>query len=573
VETPTQPDKFADIASALKSRGWQASAGDSGVCFSLDEPVVGGVTRLTLIFDPEGLWRPPLATHHSVSGDPKNFSLHRLGSMLCYIDPDSIELDPESADYIGNIVHLADRAVGELHRLQKGIRVGPEDSEFPVHWDAATAYLDIPDAQWPPDSDARLEMTYIQRPANLDADDLLVFCIPDNRSKSRHGGQRVSLRKVTVPQVFIRISYYPFKTWQDSPPATLAEFTAWLTAHHPVDSKHFWRHLADAVLDTHGRQSNALVLVDTAAGRLGVLVEPPENVLKGHRRGAPLANALRGNNGLSKCIRISRFEFERLDDDFVLTRNSPTKTAVLAGKRIDLIGAGTIGGHLADLLVQAGAGKSGGALRIFDPQRLRTENLGRHILGVSALGLNKSSGIVRLLERERFAENVSAHPLSAGDPSIHEGADLIIDATGSPSLGAQLSNFARRARVWALLSVSVEGDGWYATGHLYRGEPGEACRTCLQPWIGGEGSFIPGDTAVTQLSNACGGFYTPYRASASTIAAALASEMTCDWAAESPHPLHRVVAMPNAPRSGTPVKYSSPTSKEGCVCGLKSPTL
>lgn len=569
METLAPPDHFGSIAVALESRGWRAALDHIGVHFWLDEPVSGGVIRVTLTFEPDRLCYPPIATHRVVSGEPKEFTLHRMGSILCYIDPELIELDPDSPAYLGNIVYLADRAISELHRLQKGEDIGLEDSEFPVHWAGHIAYLDIPDAQWPPDVQTRLEMSYFERPANLDANDLIVVAIPDGDSEARHSGQRRSARKKLVPHVLVQLADYPFKTWSDSAPRNLAEFNVWLKAHHPQHARAFWRGLANAVVDKHGRESNVLILVDTAAGRLGVLVKPHRGAFRGQRRGLALASVLQGCNPQTRSIKIARFEFERLDSDFVLARNSPTNAAPLAGKKIDLIGAGTIGGHLADLLVQAGAGTAGGALRILDGQRLKSENLGRHILGISALGLNKAVALAGYLKRERLAENVSGLSALAGDTSIHDGADLVIDATASASLGAQLSKVAKRSREWSILSVSVEGDGWYAACHLYRGVAGEACRSCLEPWIGGEGSYVATMEDVTRRATACGELYTPYRASASATAAALASELACDWADERPHPLYRVVAMPSAPKSGKPARYSSPKSKSSCTCALE----
>ena len=49
----------------------------------------------------------------------------------------------------------------------------------------------------------------------------------------------------------------------------------------------------------------------------------------------------------------------RIDDRYIAQRNIPGQQT-LAGKRIALIGCGTIGGYLGEMLVKAGAGTSGG---------------------------------------------------------------------------------------------------------------------------------------------------------------------------------------------------------------------
>lgn len=566
METLVRPELFSDIAAALSSRGWRASGEASGVCFALDERVAGGVVRITLVFDPDQPWLLPAATLRVVSGSPDDFSLHRVGGFFCHIDPDTLEWNPEAPDFLGNVIFLADRAVGELHRLQKGGQVGIEDAEFSVHWAGSVVYLDIGDDDWPPSNDHRLELRDMERPEHPEAPPLTLARIVTSSENARYDGLKSTQGEGLVPHVCARLSEFPFPTWAGHPPVNLAQLSQWLLAHRPDDASAIWRGLAKAICPSAGRQSRALMLIETAAGRFGAILTPAPGVLSGHRPGAKLAEALRGNNQLTQSIAISRLEFERVDDDFVLTRNAPDGKAALAGKHIHLLGAGTIGGQLADLLVQAGAGTRGGSLRVFDPQRLKAENLGRHVAGVPALGIAKAQIVIDRLKRQRLASNVSAHVTVAGDPGLHSGADLVIDATAAPNVGAHLSNYARRERSWSLISAAVEGEGWFASAHLYRGVGGEACRTCLEPWIGGRGSHVAVHSSPTKKVTACGELYTPYRAAAACVAAALASELACDWAGGKPHPLYRVVAMPSAPKHTSTPKHRSPRSQPGCAC-------
>ncbi|WP_428311380.1 ThiF family adenylyltransferase [Hydrocarboniphaga sp.] len=270
---------------------------------------------------------------------------------------------------------------------------------------------------------------------------------------------------------------------------------------------------------------------------------------------------------MAKRIRVVRVTFDRIDDDFVLTRNAPDRTAPLADKRIHLIGAGAVGSTLADRLVQAGAGKGRGQFHIFDPDRLNPENLGRHLLGVTYLGLNKAEGVAHYLKRNRLAMNVKGHALSGAQADMHRDADLVIDATSAPNIGAMLGNTARTLRRWSLMYVFVEGEGWVAGSYLYRGRAGEACRNCLEPWIGGTGSHVRKTYEPKPRDNGCGGSYTPYRAAAADIAAALASELACDWATDSVVNRYRSVRLPNAPKHVRDGYYSSPQSKVDCICG------
>src|SRR5690606_27551117 len=83
----------------------------------------------------------------------------------------------------------------------------------------------------------------------------------------------------------------------------------------------------------------------------------------------------------------------RLDDRYIVSRNIPGQET-LSGKRILLIGCGTIGGYLADMIVKAGAGAGGGELRLADNQPLAAGNIGRHRLGMNRLDINKAEGLV-----------------------------------------------------------------------------------------------------------------------------------------------------------------------------------
>ena len=562
-----RPNLFSDIAASLSSRRWFALGESDGVTFSLDEPVAGGVIRIRLRFDPRRLWLLPVATLEVVSGTPKAFVLHRYCGKFCFLDPNSVEWNPESPDFINHVVWVADRVVDELHRLQRGERIAPEDSEFVAHWVGFRSLLDIEDADWPPPPGAKLERLELRCPEFSRKDALNVYRLKGSRHSRRFESFGSVLAKDLVPVVVADLQRYPYRAETAWPPKTLAELNPWLISHNLGNQKKFWRSIADAIFSDHLHPTNVFMLINTLAGRFGALLVVDEEVIRRFRSGSALAKHLHGVNILTRSISIRRWTFERLDNDCILGRNAPEGRPLLAGKNIHLLGAGAVGAQLADLLVQAGAGV-GGELHIFDPDIYRTENTGRHLLGVSALGLNKAEALVMHVKRQRLAENVFAHPIFAGDISHHHQADLVIDATSAPYLGAELSNAARRDRRWALLSAFVEGEGWIAGAYLYRSVAGDACRDCLEPWIGGKGSHIREQHQYRIRDNGCGSSFTPYRAAASTIAAALASELACDWISNKASPRYRTFRLPNAPSHVAQGRSSSPTSRSDCICSI-----
>ncbi|WP_425471667.1 ThiF family adenylyltransferase [Salinisphaera japonica] len=369
------------------------------------------------------------------------------------------------------------------------------------------------------------------------------------------------------PCLTVKLDSYPFPTWPSGkPPKTLAELNDWIADHNPVDPESIWRELGSLIRPRKGKTSSAFMLLETRAGRFGAYIKVSSQLVSKFRPGAKFAKQLVGNTALTRSLPVQRWSFQRIDNDFVSTRNAPSGSAALVGKQIHLLGAGAIGAQLADFLVQAGAGRDKGSLDIYDPQSLRPENCGRHLLGIPSLGLSKAQALAARLKRERLADNVIAHVMCAGDPSAHHEADLVIDATGAPNIGACFSNYARRERDWALLSVAVEGEGWVASTHLYRGIPGEGCRTCLEPWVGGRGSHIASGDAPETRDGGCGDRYTPYRAAAASVAAGLASELACEWAAGRPTKLFRSIKMHSAPSHVRNSQGYTPKSRPTCIC-------
>jgi molybdopterin/thiamine biosynthesis adenylyltransferase len=124
---------------------------------------------------------------------------------------------------------------------------------------------------------------------------------------------------------------------------------------------------------------------------------------------------------------------------------NPYEREALAGRHFSIVGCGSFGSALADMLVRAGAGK----LTLIDPETLAVENLGRHVLTTSDVGQPKAHALARRLleinpsleveprqERFRDAEGVllccadsrrceslvNAVSLARGSPAVFVGA-------------------------------------------------------------------------------------------------------------------------------------------------------
>jgi molybdopterin/thiamine biosynthesis adenylyltransferase len=119
-----------------------------------------------------------------------------------------------------------------------------------------------------------------------------------------------------------------------------------------------------------------------------------------------------------------------------VVRNIPERN--LLNKSIALIGAGTLGGYVAEQMANLGAGLSTGnkavKLDIFDYGILEPDNLSRHVLGYNSLWQNKSIELANKLIKEHplLSLSVNGQNLKITPKNINllKKYDLIINATG-----------------------------------------------------------------------------------------------------------------------------------------------
>jgi tRNA A37 threonylcarbamoyladenosine dehydratase len=199
----------------------------------------------------------------------------------------------------------------------------------------------------------------------------------------------------------------------------------------------------------------------------------------------------------------------------------------LENKRIIVVGCGTIGGYLADMLVKAGAGAGEGELVLIDPDGLSPANLGRHRLGFPYLEQNKASALKDELVRNMPDSTIKALPVNVQEANLSK-ADLIVDATGEQTVSDYLASVCSRI---PQLNVWIEGPG-VAVRALIRRTEQEACIQCLTSLLRqGNYSSTVENMPKVYAGQGCESEYVPFPASVSIQAACLASEMIMDWSA------------------------------------------
>lgn len=215
-------------------------------------------------------------------------------------------------------------------------------------------------------------------------------------------------------------------------------------------------------------------------------------------------------------------EVSRIDRQWSLSRDHLSgDLRALSAKRVAVLGCGSIGSQVVELLARAGVGR----IDVVDPQILEAENVSRHLLGLASLGVGKAAAACARVERNVPGVKLTPFGISAAhwlarlrpEDSFH----LVVDCTGERSVRIALSKLrntllmaAPVAMAWmepecaAAHVVVVTGqDGWPSS------DPAEmAVNVAL--WPDGVKVDLPG----------CGEGFHPYGMADSARAAGLAAE-------------------------------------------------
>ena len=168
---------------------------------------------------------------------------------------------------------------------------------------------------------------------------------------------------------------------------------------------------------------------------------------------------------------------ERVDANWALSRDHELSVIQpRREKRVLLLGCGSLGAPIAELVARAGVGH----LTLVDMEFFEPENTARHLLGYTAVNSSKAVELANRLRREipgidvkghhALASSWLAHSLRAGD------FDLVIDCTGESSVRCLLALLASQqlagveiAHLWmepfcaaAHVVYLLPGDRWPA---------------------------------------------------------------------------------------------------------------
>jgi molybdopterin/thiamine biosynthesis adenylyltransferase len=485
------------------------------VAVEFPSPHLGGLPRLYLNNRLRDL---PNAVAHVEDND-----------RICYAREEELVLDPH--DPRGSVALCMLKIQEALDRIATGELQDEVAQELPQHWQGSSSvYIDLPPG-------AKVSSAFTVR---RDGEEFVVIAESSKRLKRLDvGDSEIKAAEAgKIPVVLLTTDRTLTFTPTLRVPRVLAELLPLLASVGEELPKTLLTGVARAW------PKPSIFLLRAPNGAIGGSLVVPVSLAKAVQRPQFFARLLQNK---ASAVTVNRFTGVSLDPSFIYHRNMADQPN-LGGKKIALVGVGTIGSWLARFLAQSGAGTASGRLILFDEQLLRPGNLGRHWLGMPYIGMNKAVGARKELSRTNPDCDVVAIAESAFKHiSMLTECDLVIDATGDQAVSDVLNADLVRARrerqeAPASLHVWLVGSG-VAAQAIIADDAGHACYRCLRTAQGDERFRLQNPDHLAALTPAnCGeGTYFAYGVGAPAMAAGLALQMCLDWVKGAPSPRLRTI--------------------------------
>ncbi|KHN67949.1 hypothetical protein AV645_12795 [Acinetobacter calcoaceticus] len=213
------------------------------------------------------------------------------------------------------------------------------------------------------------------------------------------------------------------------------------------------------------------------------------------------------------------------------------------------IGCGAIGGYLTDSLFKVGAGfGENSKLTLVDSDKLSRDNLGRHFLNATYLGINKAEALKIYLEcnyqkylvNDKLNISFENSDIKYLSTDFYEEFDVIIDATGKFEIAEYLNELNKQRcpekqvpilHLWIFANGECVQAFWNSPTSL---DNKGGCHYCLSTlWYNAPDDFYPlpdmNRESTIRINRPCAN-YTPYTISSSLNVASMGIEVLLAWA-------------------------------------------
>ena len=400
---------------------------------------------------------------------------------LCYLDKETTSLwviDPETA--LATFVEAIKARIQEWSK--DNIIYRDFQQELTSYWNGEYDVFDI-------SSDRKVGVYTFYKRDSIRGEEETEVVLADTSSEAdlwikKRKGNRSLNTGIYIPVDFRNAPFVPHNI--DWPPETFSAFLNWLSN---VDSR-AKSSLISKIIKYVEKKGEVFISFRYQSEDIGFFV-------KISNKAVPIILRLKPQKKKNKSASVKipsasriakltlsfiRGNVKNASNDFVIQRNKKnTDDKGLEGKRIALIGCGTIGGYTAHSLVQIGAG-SGilGELCLFDDDTLGSGNLGRHLLGIEYLQEQKSLALKHFLDNQGLANTIVAHNKFC-KRDTDKRWDIIIDATGSAEFSLNLSSWVNTTQWKFKRPVLIHGwiDAYGMASRALLNVEGIACFGCL----------------------------------------------------------------------------------------------
>ncbi|HAZ7365690.1 TPA: hypothetical protein J7709_004016 [Escherichia coli] len=374
-----------------------------------------------------------------------------------------------------------------------------------------------------PDGSPRLEYITVQESSPEDSETILKKWLNQRYLRQE------SLKNYSINTHYISVNPNRLAgmKW---PPTSFRELLDWLE-----NADHNARDRVVHYITTEGKKRYIFLFDIFNQDIFAIYIELNTNAVdfRRHKRSAKkstskLATLLAGKN---VCASYKRLGVVRADMATLLSRNAQRRSKeCLSDKRIALVGCGTIGGYIAELLLRNGAGCGKGLLHLFDDDIYRPSNFGRHILPSHDFGWSKALSLATKLQdsvhlQTRVEGFYKQFPISI---DVMKKYDIIIDATGRPPVSKRIAAIVRQIPCEQrpiIIHAFNDGNGRASKVLI---DDGRSCYGCMvtnpAKYHNGIDSRFYNLDISSEKNKSCGSTYTSYDAAVSNITASLAQQ-------------------------------------------------
>ena len=203
---------------------------------------------------------------------------------------------------------------------------------------------------------------------------------------------------------------------------------------------------------------------------------------------------------------------KRVDHEWIHSRGGNLDLNPLRDKAVAIVGCGSVGSFVAQILTKAGVGR----FLFIDADMLSWDNVARHALGGKFVNKYKSEGMLKYFSEnyphlEFQAKKACWEDCFSNDPELFAGYDVIVSTIGDWQPEALL-NYTQRTTPSFPTVVYGWTEAFACAGHALVVKELGGCLACGMNTLGGfqnAATSWPHGPTMKKIP-ACGGFYQPY---------------------------------------------------------------